>query len=439
MKKIFLIDWNNFIYRNYFALPEFSTSDWKIVNALFGMAKFLTQTLFTLKPDYFVFIKDAKWENFRHQLYTEYKATRDKMPDNLRTQIPLIEEMLQKMNIILVEVEWCEADDVIATLATSLWKDQNNEIQILTWDKDLYSLVTNNVKINDTMKKKIFWIPETIEKFWIKPEEVIDYLGIVWDKSDNIPWIDGFWPQKALSLIKTFWNLENIYEEAEKFKKQEKLLEDYPKEIQAIFKWKMFEKLIESKENAFLSKKLATIKKDIELPNFNIENFILDKNKMFNEDLLNFFKEYEFNSLLFSTDPNIEVEIWQKTFKDIKLNPKIIDNDENLKLLEEKIKNYDEIVLDTETTSLSIIEAELVWISVLLDEDNIFYINRLHKWNSPKDESIKEFFKWLLDSNKRIIGHNIKYDLQIISLFLDSNNESNQKNTNSNSQISLDF
>jgi DNA polymerase-1 len=222
MKKIYLIDWNNFIYRMFYWLPEFSTKDGKIVNAIFGMAKFFVNQLVREKPDYVFFIKDAKWKNFRHDLYDEYKSTRDRMPDNLRCQIGDIEKMIKMMWIDIIEINWYEADDVIWTLATTFWKDQNNDIYILSWDKDLYSLISNNVKIYDTMKRKVFDIEETIEKFWIKPEMIIDYLAIVWDKSDNIPWIDWFWPQKAVSLINKIWWVDEIYIEAEKVEKWEK-------------------------------------------------------------------------------------------------------------------------------------------------------------------------------------------------------------------------
>jgi len=193
MKKIYLIDWNSFIYRMFFALPEFATKDWKIVNAIFGMAKFFVWQLINENPDYIIFIKDAKWENFRHKLYSDYKATRDRMPDNLRSQIDDIEKMIWLMRVPIIEISGYEADDVIWTLAVKLWKNSDYEIDILTWDKDLYSLVSENVKIYDTMKKKKFGPFETKEKFGIESNMIIDYLAIVWDKADNIPGIDWFW------------------------------------------------------------------------------------------------------------------------------------------------------------------------------------------------------------------------------------------------------
>ena len=266
MKKIYLIDWNSFIYRMFFAIPEFKTKDWTFVNALFWMAKFFVWQLFKENPDYLIFVKDAKGDNFRHKLYADYKATRERMPDNLRTQISLIEEMINKMWIDIIEIPGFEADDVIWTLATSLWNDLNNDVYILSWDKDLYSLTKQNVKIYDTMKNKIYDYELAKTKFDVNPEYIIDYLAIVWDSSDNIPWVDWFWPKKAVDLINTYGTVENIFEHIND--------EDF------ILSWKTLEKLKESRDIAFLSKKLATIEKKVDLWNFYLENFVFNKDDL---------------------------------------------------------------------------------------------------------------------------------------------------------------
>lgn len=430
MKKIYLIDWNSFIYRMFFWLPEFSTKDWKVVNAIFGMAKFFVWQLTKENPEYIIFIKDAKGDNFRHELYSEYKATRDRMPDNLKSQIGDIEHIIKSMGIEIVEISWYEADDVIWTLADKYNWHKEFEVDILTWDKDLYALVSNNVKIYDTMKKKKFWIDETVEKFWIKPEFIVDYLSIVWDKSDNIPWIDWFWPKKAVVLINTIWWVEKVYETAKRVEWWEKLEEihanldkDSIKSIASCFKWKTFEKLISSEDDAFLSKKLATLDKSVSLDNFDLENFKFTPESLINEEVKELFEKFEFHSLL----------KWEKketqTWKDLNLKVKIIWDEEGINSLEKEIYKYSKIVLDTETTSLNIMDAELVWISIYLDDDNIYYINRLHSWPKASDKNIKNFLKNLLKLDILIIWHNIKYDLEIIELFLASeeNKEGNNK------------
>ena len=433
MKKIYLIDGNSFIYRMFFALPEFSTKDGKIVNAIFWMAKFFVNTLAKEKPDYLVFIKDAVWPNFREEIYADYKATRDRMPDNLRSQIDDISKMISMLKIDIVEVAGYEPDDVLWTLATKFKKDKNNQVFILSGDKDLFSLISENVFVYDTMKKIVFDSEKTVEKFWVKPEMIIDYLAICWDKADNIPWIEWFWPKKAVDLINQIWWVESIYKEVKKIESWEKTVSDYDKSVQSCFKWKTFEKLQKSKEDAFLSLKLATIDLNVNLENFDLENFKFEPEKFKNDEVIAYFKEMEFNSLLEEWDFAMKMTTW----KDLNLNVKIIWNDEFLKKIFEEIKKYEKIVLDTETTSLDVMQAKIVWVSFYLDEKNIFYINRLHKWPRVSDLELKKFFKNLFELDILIIWHNLKYDLEVIENFL-KNDEVFDENSQP-TQIVLDI
>ena len=464
MKKIYLIDGNSFIYRMFFGLPEFATKNWKVVNAIFWMAKFFVDSLVKQNPDYLLFIKDAKWDNFRHDLYKDYKATRDRMPDNLRTQIWDIEKMIKMMWVDIVEVEWYEADDVIWTLAKKLGEDKNNDIYILSWDKDLYSLITENVSVYDTMKRRIFNPEKAKEKFWVEPIMIIDYLAIVWDKADNIPWIDWFWPKKAVDLINTIGSIEDIYDFIDNNKlteiseKEVKtiLLDNYneesTKKIFSCFKWKTFEKLLNSREDAFLSKKLATIELNIDLDKnlliennnsdwlvekkFDLNDFKFRPEWFLNDEVKEFFKELEFNSLLWD-----EEEIKVKTWYDLWLKTNTIQNKKTLDDLFKKIKEYKNISLDTETTSLNIIDAELVWVSIYLDDKNIYYINRLHSWDCVNDYDLKDFLEKLFDLDILIVWHNLKYDLEILELFIKNawNINDNNYNNKSNWQIQLEL
>lgn len=412
--KIYLIDWNSFIYRMFFALPEFATKDGKVVNAIFWMAKFFVSTLVKENPDYVIFIKDAKWENFRHKIYSDYKATRDRMPDNLRSQIDDIEKMLWFMKVPIVEIDWYEADDVLGTLAKKLWENKKNEIFILSWDKDLFSLISENVFVYDTMKKIVFDKEKTKEKFWVNSEMIIDYLAICWDKADNIPWIDWFWPKKAVDLINLVWWVEQIYKEVEKIELREKKYSDFPKEIQSCFKWKTFEKLQKSKEDAFLSLKLATIDLSVNLENFDLENYKFNRENFKNNEVIDFFKSLEFNSLLEEWDFSEKMTTW----KDLNLEVEIIWKDSEIEELFSKIKNFQKIVIDTETTSLDMMKAEIVWVSIYLDDKNIFYINHLHKWEKVSREALKNFLRNIFGLDILIVWHNLKYDLEIIENFL---------------------
>lgn len=418
MKKIYLVDGNSFIYRMFFAIPEFKTKDGLFVNALFGMAKFFVWQLTKENPDYLVFIKDAKWDNFRHEIYAEYKATRDRMPDNLRTQISLIEDMITQMWFDIIEIPGCEADDVIGTLATSLGQDKNNDVYILSWDKDLYSLCQTNVKIYDTMKQKIYDYELAKTKFDVNPEHIIDYLSIVWDSSDNIPWVEWFGPKKAVDLINKYGTVEQIFGHIDD--------EDF------ILWGKTLDKLKAGKEMAFLSKRLATIKKDIELDNFYLEKYVFDKDSILNDNVKALFKRYEFNSLY-------QEEKELKTWKDLNLKVQIITKDSELETLLEKISQYKKVFFDTETTSLEIMKAQLVWVSIYLDNENIFYINHMHEGEKVSTDSLKDFINKLFSMDIEIIGHNIKYDLEIINNFLifENNSKSQDKTKDSFWQMTL--
>lgn len=417
-KKIYLIDGNSFIYRMFFALPEFSTTDGKVVNAIFGMAKFFVWQLVKEKPDYLVFIKDAKGDNFRHELYSDYKATRERMPDNLRSQIADIEEMIQKMNIDIIEIPGYEADDVIATLAEKLKRENDNEIYILSWDKDLYALVDEQVKIYDTQRKKISGPDETFEKFWVPATCVRDYLAICWDSSDNIPGIAGIWPKKAQVLLNEYWNLEKVYEAIDKL---DDIFDDLKPEVQKLFKWKTLEKFVEGRELAFLSQKLATLADTVELPWFDIHDYEFIPSTLMTPEVNEFFKNLEFFSLVWEDE--VEKNNWEKLWKKVQ----IVWDDTDLKDLEKKIWTLQEIVLDTETTDLDVRKAQLVWISLLLSWDDMYYINLMHTGPQVSHDSLKKFLRNILDSDITIIGHNLKYDLQIIEMYLKNNSPETQE------------
>lgn len=430
MKKIYLIDANNLIYRMFFALPEFNSPNGQAVNAVFGVAKWILHSLATQKPDYVFFIKDAKGKNFRHELYEDYKATRDKMPDDLRSQMSIMEDMITKMWIEILSPAWYEADDLIGTLAHHFAKDKTLQTYILSSDKDLHSLVQDNVFVYDMMKKKIFAPEHTLEKFWVPPESIIDYLAIMWDSSDNIPGIDGFWPKKAVDLIRSIGTLEQIYQLADQVQSGAQDITQLDKSVQSCFKGKTFEKLIASRDNAFLSKKLATI--DLQVPfEFVLSHYSYHPQNILTDELKSLLSELGFHSLY-------QEEKQLKTWKDTGLKINIIWDESGLKNLSKKILTSKELVLDTETTSLNIMQAQLVWVSIYLDDDNIYYINRLHRWAQISAPLLQGFLQNILDSDITIIWHNIKYDLQIIHRFL-QNSDIQQNQVKNGEQIGLDI
>ncbi len=428
LKKLYLIDGNSFIYRMFFALPEFSTSTGKTVNATFWIAKFFLGQLRNENPDYVLFIRDAKGKNFRHDLYADYKATRDRMPDSLRNQISDIQSLVEKMWFESIEIPGYEADDVIATIAKKY--ENQFDTYILSWDKDLHALVGENIKIYDTLKKKILWIPETREKFWIHDVSLItDYLAIAGDSSDNIPGIAGIWPAKAVPLLNEVGSVEQIYKIIEKLQQGQEV--ELAPESKKILSGKTLEKIIEGKENAILSKKLATLDVNVDVSHIDIEKFLFTPENILNDEVKVFFKEFEFFSLLG------EEKKEEKRWKDLGFKVLIIWDTEGLEKLERPIEKYQEIVLDTETTSLNPIEAEIVWVSIFLDENNIYYINASHRGPQISKQELQWFLSNLLASKKTIIGHNLKYDLQVIEVCLKNLNSWKEKPSKNTAQESL--
>lgn len=412
-KKIYLIDGNSFIYRMFFALPEFSTSSGKVVNAVFWMAKFFLWQLCSEKPEYIVFIKDAKGENFRHKLYADYKATRDKMPDNLRLQIRDIEELIESMGIEIIEKTWYEADDVIATLAQKLSQDASHDIYILSWDKDLFALISKNIFIYDTQKKKIYGEEECKEKFGVPSVCIRDYLAICGDTSDNIPGIAGIGPKKAQCILNEVQNLDELYDIIDTL--WEKSLENYSPEFQKLLTKKLQEKFILWRENAFLSQKLASLCYDVDMKNFQLESFSFSPEKLYTETLILLLEKHEFHSLLKNKSQTFDS--WDTLQKKVVL----IENDKNLQELHTKIFSHkrEVLVIDTETTSLDVQQAQLVWVSILLKEDEIFYISFLHKDSQIPRCALKRFLSDIYKSDICLIAHNFKYDHQIIQKFLE--------------------
>ncbi len=279
MKKIFLLDGYNLLYRAFYAVPAFTGPEGQPVNAVFGLAKMLSGFSEFERPDYLAVVMDSREPNFRVKFYPEYKATRDRMPDDLRAQEGLLFELFEALNVPVLSMGGYEADDIIGTLVTRLREDAENDTYVVSGDKDLYQFVGERVAVYDTMKRVTARRKEAIEKFGVPPERVVDYLAIVGDSSDNIPGIPGFGPKKAEVLITQFGSLESIYERVGETT------------------GKIRETLEASRDVAFLSKKLATI--DTAVPiDFDLESAKFHSDDFFTDSAKAFFRKLAFKSLL---------------------------------------------------------------------------------------------------------------------------------------------
>ena len=299
----YLVDGSGYIFRAYYALPPLSRkSDGLPTGAVSGFSSMLFKLLEESrsddsknKPTHFAVIFDSARKNFRNEIYKDYKANRSEAPDDLAPQFDYIRKAVKAFNLPSIEQINYEADDLIATYAKQIVK-AGAKVTIISSDKDLMQLVSNKVRLFDPMKSKVIGEKEVIEKFGVKPEQVIDVQSLAGDSSDNIPGVPGIGIKTASELIKKYKTLDNLLKRAEEIPQK-----------------KRKETLIENKDLALVSKKLVTLKEDVPIENkiegFNIRNIEKDK-------LYDFLREMEFNRLLsqaidFYGEPNERTNIKQ--------------------------------------------------------------------------------------------------------------------------------
>lgn len=288
-KRLFIIDGSSYIFRAFFGVPNLTNSKGFPTNAVFGFLKMLKNTLGIYKPTHIVIALDSKEKTFRKELYPEYKANRDAMPEELSVQVPYIDELINAMNIPNIRIHGVEADDIIASLAKKA-EEHDFEVTIISGDKDLMQLVNDKTIMIDTLKNKIYNVKGVVEKLGVEPKHVVDYLSITGDASDNVPGVRGIGPKGAVKLISEFGTLEDIY-----------------KKIDAVKNKKHQTSLKESKDNALLSKELIILKDDLDV-DFSGERFRTKEPDT--EKLKDLFQKMEFISELRElkfTNPKIEL------------------------------------------------------------------------------------------------------------------------------------
>ena len=269
--KLLIIDLSNFIFRAFYGIGPLKNSDGHPTGAIYGVSNMFLTMFKEVKPTHVVIAVDAPGRKDRKEIFEDYKSNRSSAPEELIMQIKPIKKMLKLMNFCLIEKKGMEADDVIGSLCEQN-RDSFDMIYIASGDKDLMQLVKNNVFMYDSMKNKIFNRKGVFEKFNVYPEQIIDYLSLVGDKSDNVPGVVGIGPKSATNLLKEFNTLENIYQN-----------------IDNISSENIKKKLLANQDNAFLSKELVTIHTDIEI-NDNIHSCLL--NISLSDELEDFLKLY---------------------------------------------------------------------------------------------------------------------------------------------------
>ncbi|MGB7062089.1 MAG: DNA polymerase I [Candidatus Zixiibacteriota bacterium] len=395
-KRLYLIDGSALAYRSYFAFIRnpLINSKGENTSAVFGFTNSIFKILRKERPDYIAVVFDTKAPTFRHEIFKDYKSTRAKMPDEMSEQLPRIREVVEGMNLPILEVDGFEADDLMGTLAKKA-KKEGMEVILVTGDKDFLQLVDEDVKVLNP--RRAGEEPELLdrsrveEKLGVPPEKVIELLGLMGDASDNVPGVPGVGEKTALELLKRFGSLEGVLKNADKVKR---------KNVQKGLK--------EHVDLARLSKRLVTI--DTDVP-FELELSELERKDFDIPRLTELFKELEFTRFLQEIGPLEEEE---------KVSYRIIKSEKELRTLVSQLKEAGEFALDTETTSLNPIDAELVGISLSHKEKEAFYVPVAHtdrKGNLDRKLVTKSLKGLLEDEKIRKVGHNLKYDLQVFRQF----------------------
>ncbi|MFO7812084.1 MAG: DNA polymerase I [Pelovirga sp.] len=393
VQRLYLVDGSSYIYRAYFAIRHLSNSKGEATNAIYGFTTMLLTLLRQEQPDHIAVIFDSKGPTFRKDLYPDYKANRSAMPEDLVPQIPVIKEVVAAFRMPALELPGFEADDIIATLARR-YAAQGLEVTVVTGDKDLMQIVGERIRLLDTMKAKVSGRPEVIERFGVPPEQVLEVLGLAGDSSDNIPGVPGIGEKTASALIQEFGSIDNLLAHIDQVKGK-----------------KRQENLREFAEQARLSRRLAALVEDLEL-DIELDQLLLEEPDA--EVLRALLKRLEFNKLL--TDlPALKTQPTADSSADYRM----IVSEKELDGLISELKKAGTFAFDTETTSLTAVQADLVGLSFAVRADAGWYVPVGHRYlgvpeQLPLSLVIKKLKPLLEDPQLRKIGQNIKYDALVL-------------------------
>ncbi len=414
-ERIIIIDGNSLVNRAFYALPPLATSDGIQTNAIYGFLTMLLRVMEDYNPDYIGVAFDKRAPTFRHKKFADYKAGRKKMAPELAAQIGPLKEILDAFNIYRIELEGFEADDLIGTLAKH-FDNEGIETLIVTGDRDTLQLVTDFTKILFTKKGishlEIYDDKKVMEEYEVTPEQFIDLKGLMGDKSDNIPGIPGVGEKTAVKLLKQFGNVENLLQNTEKITGE-----------------KLRERVELNREDAVLSKKLATIVTDVPV---NIDADQLKKQEINYNRLIELFKRYEFNSLI----PRIKKDVGQTegpneniiaTENDREENIVEITDMDELKIILSEAKEHGSITLKTITEGKNIVTDNILHLAITIKGDIQYYIN-FQSFKKSRQE-LMDALKEILESDSiKKIGHDLKkeiihfypYNINMRNLYFDT-------------------
>ena len=406
MEKLVLIDGNSILNRAFYGImgsKMLTTKDGKYTNAVYGFLAILFKVLEDTKPDYIAVAFDLKAPTARHKMYEGYKANRKGMPEELAEQMPIVKEILEDMNITIIEKETYEADDILGTLSKKAER-KGIDVVIVSGDRDTFQLASNRVTIRiphtKVGKTEVDYFDEKaiIEKYGIKPKQLIEVKGLMGDTSDNIPGVSGIGEKTALELVKNYKSIDNLYKTIEEGKDN--------------LKPKTKEKLVNDKEMAYLSKALGTINREVPLENKIEDLKVKEWNK---EKVAEKFKELNFNRFMErfnlkdeSTETSIELDKDLFTTKNLKIEDKQVEE------IIEKIKKSKKIIFSTlkeKSENLEkIIPKNITCISIYLEAENTVFSISINNENV-----FAEKFKEIFESKEiQKYGHDIGQDYVLL-------------------------
>lgn len=383
---LYLIDGNSYVYRAYYAIRELSNSRGVPTNAVFGFTTMLLKIIREKKPDSIVVSFDSPVPTERHKIYQEYKAQRPETPGDLIRQLPYIRQMISSFNIKIFEIPGYEADDILGTIAQK-GASKGLDVFIVTGDKDMLQIVSQQIKVYDPMKEMVFDEQYVRERFGIPPDRIPEFMALTGDAADNIPGIKGIGEKTARELLTQFDNLEDLLSNAGRIKKE-----------------KLRHLVSGNADTARLSLKLATLDSSVPVE-FDIGECGVKEPDWLS--LLSLFRELEFGSLMKLIPAGTSRE----------MSTEIVLSEGRLKEIVSMIS--DEVALDTEATSRHPVSADLVGVSLCSENQHAFYIPVFHTYPNAPDQINKSVVASVLapflgEQKVAKIGHNLKYDLIIL-------------------------
>jgi len=411
---LILVDGSSYLYRAYYSPPHLTNSKGEATGAVYGVVNMLRSLLSRYSPSHIAVVFDAKGKTFRNDMYGEYKAQRPPMPDDLRTHIEPLHKIIHAMGLPLISISGVEADDVIGTIALQASKEGRATL-ISTGDKDMAQLVNEHVTLINTMTDTIMGPEEVKTKYGVHPDRIIDFLALMGDKSDNIPGLPGVGEKTALAMLLGVGSVE-------------KILADPQSVIEVGFRGSktMPTKIIDNADMLRLSYELATIKTDVKLEQDWHELTVKPQDR---DELIKCFGEMEFKrwlaEVLDNKQPRGTVSD-KDSDEDITVSPTIEAEYETILTMEaldkwiEQLNSAELIAIDTETTSLNYMEAELVGLSFATEAGKAAYLPLAHDYlDAPQQidkTSALEKLRPILESDTpQKVGQNLKYDMSILA------------------------